>query len=126
MHKSNRFYKVLCSIFNDNKFLSNNIEEKKEALKKYNIALYDVIEECEINLSDDNSIKNAKPINLDLILKKYPIEIIVINGGKAKELFIKYFSYVKVKTVFLPSTSARNASYTENRLIENWKILSKI
>ena len=54
MHKQNRFYKVLSLIF-DEDFYNASIDDKKELLKKHHIALYDVIEECEINNSNDDT-----------------------------------------------------------------------
>ena len=47
MHKQNRFYKILSNLFNED-FYNVDIITKKELLTKYKIALYDVIEECEI------------------------------------------------------------------------------
>lgn len=123
MHKSNRFYKVLAAIFDDENFLIRDVDIKKQCLSKYNIALYDVIESCEIALSDDNTIKNEIPIDLKAIIKNYPIEIIAINGNKAKELYLKYFNDLDIDVYFLPSTSARNASYNLDKLISKWKII---
>ncbi len=125
MHKTNRFYKVLASIFNDKSFLSEDINIKKEALKKHSIALFDVVLKCNILLSDDNTISEVTPINLKNILKHYPIKKIIINGNKAKSLYLTYFKDVKIETYFLPSTSARNANYSLEKLIDCWKIICK-
>lgn len=122
-HKSNRFYKVLSKVFDDELFLSTNINDKKEALKKYKLALYDVIEECEIHLSDDNSICNERPINLKSILENFPITLIAINGNTAKKLYLKYFSFINIKVIYLPSTSSRNATYNEEKLVNKYLIL---
>ncbi len=126
MHKSNRFYQVLSKIFLDDDFISPNLKIKKGALKRHKIALYDVIKSCEISLSDDNSIKKETPIDLENILKNYKITTIAINGNKAKELFKKYFALTNINIYFLPSTSARNANYSLEKLVEKWKIIKTI
>ena len=82
----NRFFKVLSSIFNIEEPIT--IEDRKKLLREHNIALYDVIYECDIYGSSDSSIKNPIVINIKDILIKYPnIKCIGVNGGKAKELF---------------------------------------
>ena len=59
MHKQNRFYKILSNLFNED-FYNCSIDNKKELLKKHHIALYDVIDECEINNSNDETIDNDR------------------------------------------------------------------
>ena len=73
MHKQNRFYKVLSNIF-DIDFYNASLDTKKELLKKHHIALYDVIEECEIINSNDETIKDVKPSNIKKIVQKYNIK----------------------------------------------------
>ena len=88
-HKRNRFFLVLSSLFNEDEPLS--IKDRKDFLKRHKIALYDVIYECDIHKSADETIANVKVIDIKDILTRYPnIKTIAINGGKAKELFNKY------------------------------------
>ena len=123
-HPQNRFYKVLGSIFNDDKI--NTIEEKKLFLKRHKIALYDVISECDIIGSSDSSIKNVIPIDIVSILDNFPnIKIIGITGNKAAYYFNKYLldkvSYTLV--VYLPSTSPTNAKMSVDDLAKQYKKL---
>ena len=122
-HPRNRFFLVLSNIFNEKCPVS--IDERKEFLKKYNIALYDVIEECEIHASSDSSIKNVKPIDIKSILRTYPnIECIGITGGKAKELFDRYLKdKVDIEVKYLPSTSPANARMKVDDLVKEYKAL---
>ena len=53
-HPRNRFFKVLSAIFNAEEPIS--VLDRKEFLKGRNIALYDVIYECDICGSSDSSI----------------------------------------------------------------------
>ena len=125
-HPRNRFFPILYRIFDENH--SFDIENRKEFLRRHNIALYDVIEECDIEASYDSSIKNEIPIDIVSILKKYPnIKVIGITGGTAGKLFIKHLldlvTPFDVKIVFLPSTSPANAKMKDEELVEKYKTI---
>ena len=123
-HPQNRFYKVLGSIFNDDKI--NTIEEKKLFLKRHKIALYDVISECDIIGSSDSSIKNVIPIDIVSILDNFPnIKIIGITGNKAAYYFNKYLldKVSNTLVVYLPSTSPANAKMSVDDLAKQYKKL---
>ena len=124
MHKQNRFYKILSILFNED-FYNVDINKKKELLNKYNIALYDVIESCEIENSNDETIKNVEPSSIKEYIKDTNVKHIFINGNKAKELFIKYNKDLLDITSFLPSSSARNARYNLDKLVEEYKIIKE-
>ena len=124
MHKQNRFYKILSNLFNED-FYNVDINTKKELLSKYHIALYDVIESCEIENSNDETIKNVEPSNIKEYIKNTNIKHIFINGNKAKELFIKYNNDLINMTIFLPSTSARNARFNLEKLTNEYKVIKE-
>ena len=124
MHKQNRFYKILSNLFNED-FYNASIEEKKILLKKYKIALYDVVEECEILNSNDESIANVIPSPIKDLIKNTDIKHIFINGSKAKELFIRHNKDLLNITSFLPSTSARNARYNLDALTKEYQIIKE-
>ena len=58
-HPQNRFWRVLAAVTGQP--LPSDIAEKKEFLLRNHIALWDVIESCEITGSSDSSIRNAVP-----------------------------------------------------------------
>ena len=63
-----------------------SIKDRKAFLIRHHIALYDVIDECDICGSSDASIKNPKVIPLKEILLERPnIKWIAINGKKAQK-----------------------------------------
>ena len=122
-HPRNRFFPTLYKTFNEER--SFDIEDRKDFLTRHNIALYDVIEECDIEASYDSSIKNVIPINLAEILENFPnIKVIGITGGTASKLFKKYLLKIaeerNVKVVFLPSTSPANAKMSNAELVEKY------
>ncbi len=123
-HPQNRFFKVLFTLFNE-EYLTD-ISKRKELLKKHKIALYDVIEECDIEGSADNTITNIKPIDIKGILEKYPnIKLIATTGSKAASLFDKYLldKVGNRKVIYLPSTSPANAKMKLEELVEKYQEL---
>lgn len=122
-HPQNRFWKVTSQIFDQSE--PKTIEEKKEFLLKNNIAIWDVIESCEIENSSDSTIKNAKPNDINKIIKSSKIEKIFTNGNKAHELYNKLIkNQVGLEATLLPSTSPANARFTIEELCKVWKIIN--
>lgn len=127
-HPQNRFWKVLSAVIGEQ--VPEAIAEKRAFLLKNNVALWDVIESCDIIDSADSSIKNVKENNMRVILDKAEIKAIFVNGGKAHELFLKYcMGYIEDKQrlwkkpnlIKLPSTSPANAAWSLDKLIAAWK-----
>lgn len=119
-HPQNRFWKVLAAVTQAS--APQTIEEKKHFLLSHHIAVWDVIQRCDIEGSSDSSIKNAVPNNLDMILTEAPIRHIFTNGNKSYELYQKYcYPQTQRPAVKLPSTSPANAAYSLDRLIMEWR-----
>jgi len=123
-HPQNRFWKVLASVLEME--LPVTIDEKKEFLLKNNIAVWDVIESCQITGSSDSSIKDVVPADISKIINASKIERIFANGGTAKKLYEKYqYKILGVEIEGLPSTSPANAAYSLERLVNEWSVLKK-
>lgn len=121
-YKYNRFWKVISNILNAKEPVS--VEEKTELLLKNNIALWDVIQSCDIVGSSDNTISNVKVNDLTTIISNSNIKIVFTNGRKANELYNKYLRDVTgIDDILLPSTSPANASYSLDNLIEKWSVI---
>ncbi len=120
---TNRFFKIMEALFNT-KLLNN--DDKKAFLLKNKIALWDVCKECDILASSDSSIKNIIPNDISIILKSSPIKAIFTTGKTAYKLYQKYiFPTTKIEAIYLPSTSSANASYSLNKLINEYHIILK-
>ena len=118
-HKQNRFWKVLAGVLGCE--VPQTIEEKKEMLLANHIAVWDVIQSCEIEGSSDASIRDVIPNDLSEILATADIQTIYTNGGKAYELYKKYIYPVNgIEIQKLPSTSPASAGYSLERLKEAW------
>ncbi|NLZ25059.1 MAG: DNA-deoxyinosine glycosylase [Clostridiales bacterium] len=115
-NKQNRFWRALAKALN--KSVPISVEEKKELLASSKIAIWDIVTECEIKGSSDESIKNAKVADLNIILNRAKIKRILLNGLTAYKYFIKYYPRLKDISYLLPSTSPRNAKFKEETFIE--------
>ena len=126
-HKQNRLFLTLSKIFNEEEPLTT--EDRKQFLDKHNIALYDVIEECDIEGSSDSSIKDVVPFDIENTLKQYPsIKVIGTTGNKASDLFDKYLKdkiNKDIKVIHLPSTSPANAKVKLDTLVSEYRKLFK-
>ena len=122
-HAQNRFWKVIAAVFGQN--TPKTVEEKKKLLLSSNIALWDVIAECDISGSSDSSVKNAKVNDLSPIFDKCDIISIFANGTAAKKLYDKYQKDIYKKEIhLLPSTSPANAVWTFEKLLKAWNIIN--
>lgn len=120
---TNRFFKIMETLFNT-KLLNN--DDKKAFLLKNKIALWDVCKECDILASSDSSIKNIIPNDISIILNSAPIKAIFTTGKTAYKLYQKYiFPNTKIEAISLPSSSSANASYSLNKLINEYQIILK-
>lgn len=145
-HPQNRFWKLLANLYlqyerqekggagkteatetasvPQTMVVPQTIEEKKEFLYRYHIAIWDVIAQCDIIGSSDSSIKNVIPNDMHKIIDHAPIERIYANGGKAYELYMQYcYPVCKREIIKLPSTSPANAAFSMEKLMEAWRVV---
>ena len=123
-HKSNRFYKVLAGIYEED--TPNTTEEKKAFLKKHHIALYDSIYSCYIHGSSDASIKEVTPSDIKTLIKGTNIKRIYTTGKLAYKVYQEYIENdVGIKAISLPSTSSANAAISLEKLIEEYRLITK-
>ena len=83
-HKQNRFWKLLAKLCKEE--TPQTIEEKTSMLLRHHIAIWDVIQSCDIKGSSDSSIHNVVPNDLSEILQTASIRQIFTNGGTAYRL----------------------------------------
>ena len=124
-HPQNRFWKVLTALYApDGGVELDTVDKKREFLLMNKIAVWDVIQSCEITGSSDSSIKNVKVNDLKRILSAADIEAIFSNGATSYNLYMKYCAdKLGRPSLKLPSTSPANAAYSLERLIEAWSAI---
>ena len=116
----NRFWKLMAQLLNES--TPKDTKDKIVMLKKHKIALWDVIESCDIVGSSDSSISNVVPVDISQILSSANIIKVYANGGKAFELYNKYlYPKTQLDITKLPSTSPANAGYSFDKLLSEWK-----
>lgn len=118
-HARNRFWPMLAAIYREPAPL--DIPAKKSLLLRHGLAVYDVIESCEIRGSSDSSIRNVKAADIRAIMEAARIERILVNGRTAAKYFKAYqpASYQRMLTE-LPSTSPANAAFSLEKLVQIW------
>lgn len=124
-HPQNRFWKVLADVLGE-KVVPQTVEERKKFLKRNRIALWDVLESCEIKGASDVSIRNARPNDMNRILQAADIRAIFATGAKAAQLYKKLcFPECGVEAVRLPSTSPANCGCSYEKLREAYSQICK-
>ena len=119
-HKQNSFWKVIAALCGEP--VPETIEEKKTLLLEHHIAVWDVIQSCDIKGSSDSSIRNVEPTDIRRILSESKITRIYANGNKAGELYRRYqLPLTGREATVLPSTSPANAAWSLEKLCEAWR-----
>ena len=113
-NRQNKFWHVLSEFFAETEPVTVN--DKKSFLLRNKIALWDVVAECKIVGSQDSTIKNFKVADIQNLLQKIEVRLIILNGGKAEAIFMKYFPKISVPCIKLPSTSPANTRFSK----EEW------
>lgn len=121
-HAQNRFWPLMARLLDAP--LPQSPREKRALMLSHGIALWDVIEECDILGSADSSIKNPVPTDIRRILDAADIKGIFCNGALAYKLYMRsLFPVCGMEAVKLPSTSPANAAFSMERLYAQWRQL---
>lgn len=117
-HPQNRFWRVLSILFDE------EITDKKEFVLRHNIALWDVIESCEIEGSSDSSIKDIKVNDIKWLVNKTNVIHIFVLGRKAMDLYNKYvLPNMEMDATLLSSTSPANATRSLDMLVNEFSVI---
>ncbi len=118
----NRFWEVVSTLLGD--LLPETVPQKEKMLRDAGIALFDVLQACDIEGSADASIRNAVPNNFSEIFAAADIRMVFANGKKAYGLYQTLcFPETHRKCVALPSTSPANAAAKLPFLISEWSCI---
>jgi len=116
-HPRNRFWQVMADSFEQTP--PQSVGEKTRLLLENYIALWDVLDSCEISGSNDASIREPVYNDIVLLISGRPIEKVLCNGMKAYKLCLKLKLPLPVR--YMPSTSPANAAWNVQRLTAVWK-----
>jgi len=116
-HPQNRFWTTLSAVFEEP--IPPSAQERRLFVLRHHIALWDVLESCEIRGAQDASICAETPNDLSRILEVAPIQAIFTTGTKAKQLYDRLLlPQYHMEAIALPSTSPANRRWgTAQRLL---------
>lgn len=118
----NRFWHVVAACLGVRAPDPDDIEGKKAMLLGHGIALWDVVQSCDVKGSSDASIRNVVPARIERVLSVARVETVVANGRTAEALYNRYLrGATGIEAVCLPSTSPANAAWGFDRLVERWR-----
>jgi len=118
-HPRNRFWRILSDWAGE--CLPETVQARRDFCLRHGIALWDVLESCEIIGSSDASIREAKRNDLRIILDRAPIQRILLNGKTADRYFERFQGeYPQLLVQVMPSTSPANASWNLEKLENEW------
>lgn len=103
-HPQNRFWRMLAAVYADE--VPESIAEKTSLLLRHQLALWDVIANCEIDGSADASVREAVPVDITRITDRAHITRVLCNGKLAGTLYARHLQpMVGIPALVLPSTS---------------------
>ena len=122
MHPQNRFWKMLCAVLGED--IPTDIGGRRNMCLRHGIALWDVLESCEINGASDSSIRSAVPNDLEKVFIAADIRAVFTTGKKAQALYEKFFAD-KMHAVCLPSTSPANRTISEADMLDKYRVIER-
>ncbi len=131
MFPHNRFWPVLAALFGQPVPGPDPAVRARFALN-HCIALWDVIQECDIHGASDASITNVVPTDIAGLLDRVPICTIFTTGRKAGQLYRRYCLPIlqergyRSTMINLPSTSPANAAMSLADLIKAYQPIRKV
>lgn len=118
----NRFWRVVAEALGEAEPAPGDVEAKRGLLLRHGVALWDVIESCDVRGSSDASIRNVVPADVARITRVAPIGAVLCNGGTAGRLYRRWLEPVTgLPAEVLPSTSPANAAWSAERLAGRWR-----
>ena len=131
MFPHNRFWPVLAALF-DQPVPGPDPAVRARFALNHCIALWDVIQECDIHGASDASITNVVPTDIAGLLDRVPIGTIFTTGRKADQLYRRYCLPIlqergyRPTMINLPSTSPANAAMSLADLIKAYQPIRKV
>ena len=124
----NRMWKMLAELATQK--LPTNYSEKKVLLEQLHVVLWDYYQSVERTNSTDKGILKVTPNDIVGFIRKNPtITKIAINGYKKYNMFGEKLQNQfgqSIKVFRLPETSGSNASWTLEKLCQDWSVVFEL
>ena len=122
LSRENRFWRVMADVLGEPEPATDDIGAKRAMLLRHGVALWDVVESCDVRGSSDASIRGVVPADVARITRVAPVRAVICNGGTAGRLYHRRLEPVTgLPAEVLPSTSPANAAWSLPRLTERWR-----
>ena len=123
-HPRNAFWKIIAALYHQGAEFAD-FQEKKACLLANRLGLWDSLQLCLLDPSENELIETADSFANDFntLLAKHPaVRRLQFNGQPAFKFFKKYHAPLLLRTEYyiLPSTSPANASYSLDDKIRIW------
>lgn len=126
-HPRNAFWEIMDDLVGAGRRLS--YEKRLARLRRFGIALWDVIAECARAGSLDHAIRpgSIRPNDLSGLMGQMPkLRAIVFNGHEAARLFRRFHSAPSgLRLRVLPSTSPARANLSLSRKKRQWRVVRR-
>ncbi|MFY1810390.1 DNA-deoxyinosine glycosylase [Bifidobacterium adolescentis] len=137
-HPRNRFWPVMAAVFHDDGCLrecrdpDQIVGLRRDFALRHHMALWDVIESCDIDGASDASIRNAVPNDLSPIIMRSKIAHVFTTGAKAAQLYrkpcvplLRAHGLDGMPMTQLPSTSPANVKADLPGLVEAYGCVAR-
>ena len=118
-NRQNRFWTTLCEAFGQHPVTT--VEEKRQLCLNHGVALWDIVESCEIRGSMDADITDYMLVDLSHVLNKCKIEKILCNGVTAYKLTKSVYNG-QIPVYKLSSTSPANPRFNKDEWLQHLNI----
>lgn len=121
-HKRNQFWKIMFSIFSQP--YSDHYDDKINLLLDKRIALWDVLQYCERDGSEDRKIIDEVPNDFAKFFAKHPsIKSVFFNGNNAHDYYTQFKLPTSTLSLMppLPSSSPSNTWQGLDEKVISWK-----
>lgn len=115
-NKGNRFWRAIAAAFGES--LPETDKEKRAFLLRNRVALWDVLESCDIAGASDASIKNPKVNDFSRITSQADIVEVFTTGKTAADYYKRFTGR---DSVCLPSPSGANCAVSLEQLTQSYK-----
>ena len=116
---TNRFWSLLFAACGE--AFENTDEAKDALLRKYHIALWDVLASTVREGSSDRALQDEIPNDLPRLLKAHPnIRLLIFHSGDALRYVKRFFKNTSVPYICVSSPSGQNRKCTEEKVHE-WR-----
>ena len=116
---SNKFWDILFMACGEK--IEKTGTAKEWLLKKYHIALWDVLDSAERKTSSDKDLMDERPNDLPRCLKEYPnIKLLVFHSNGAYKYFKRFFKNAAIPYICVSSPSGQNRKGVEEKARE-WR-----